>query len=119
VGSYGAYIFSRRRDIEALLQEMDAYLTSVSEAVQRTRKGRVWRLTTRVGPTFNVHVRETAEILGEIEDELLEADLLPDDAPYTVGVSSELAREIDLEAMQALAQPLTRLVDGVMLRISR
>lgn len=111
MGSYGAYIFSRRVDLDGLLVELDLYLDSRGEELLRTRKGRVWEVL--IDPEwFDVSVRDTDNILGEVEDDLLEADLLPEDAPFTITVASRTRLGNRMEYINRLVRDITRLSRG-------
>lgn len=119
MGAFGGYVFSRRSDLDELLGELDQYLSDFSQTLQRTRKGRVWRLWTKDGRPFDVDVRATRDALEEVEEDLLDAELLPETAPYTIGISSGLGEDRDRELILEIAGSLARIADGVLSLIER
>jgi len=107
MGSYGLYIFSRRSDLDDLLLELDRYLELRGDKLCRTRKGRVWDLYID-DRSYHIHVEDT-----EIEEDLLECDLLPEDAPFTIGISSSGTGFAIWNEINALSTDIAKLSRGV------
>ena len=113
MGSYGAYVFSRRRDLADLLQDLDSFLAERASKLERTRRGRVWSMWTQDGHPLHVDVRDTEHIIMEIEDDLLQARLLPENAPYTVSISAGCGGQITRNHVRQLADAIAQLSDGM------
>ncbi len=85
---------------------VDEILRSVCPEIQDTRKGRHWEGVTQSWACLTVHVYKTEEHLLELEEELLDLDLLPEDAPDCIVIQTSLRTPEDL----ALCQKITELL---------
>lgn len=91
-------------------------LHSHCDDVRDTRKGRHWELYWReqaVGLT--VHVHRTEEYLYDCEDELLDLDLLPEDAPECVSLVTNRGTEEDLSLCDLVTRRICEELQGMTL----
>lgn len=94
------------------LLQVDTLLSKLAGKIERTRKGRVWDVWIDDCP-IHVCVEITDEVLWDCEDELLELDMLPDDAPFRVVLSAGLNGREDYDILRSLALQLVPLINGV------
>lgn len=83
-------------------------LGTLCDDVKETRKGRVWEVylkTPDVGLT--IRVQKTDGNLPELEDDLIELGLLPDNAPDCISIVTSRGTEMDLKSCQMLTESIT------------
>jgi hypothetical protein len=104
-------VFGRGALTEGRLADIDALLAAKASRVSRTRKGRVWDVQI-AGRPVHVSVENTEDVLWDCEDELLEAGLLPEDAPFRVVLSAGVNDAIDYDVLRDLANDLAVILGG-------
>lgn len=87
-----------------LLQEQQAQ-------VESTRKGHSWDFWIAARP-YSGQAQPTANILDQIEDDLLDCGLLPEDARTTISLSSGLNGAADYEQLKRLGEALVEMFGG-------
>ena len=117
MASFGAFVFSRQSDLNELSLELDKFVEVIGENLQRTRKGNDWRFWIAERP-FHIAVRVTSRMLELVEEDLLEKNLLPEDAPYTVVVSSGLGSKRDRTEVLGLVSRVAEISDGIATDVS-
>jgi hypothetical protein len=115
MASLGAYVFCRRSDCEGLLEDIDLVLSAWADNVHQSRSRRHWAIGA-ADRVFDIDFYETARVLWDIEDELHESNLRPEDAPYAIGVSSHGKGTEVLRLITELLNELVSAVDGIATR---
>jgi hypothetical protein len=104
-------IFGRGALMEGRLAAIDALLALKASGITRTRKGRAWDVRI-AGRPVHVSVEDTEDVLWDCEDELLEAGLLPADAPFRVVLSAGANDAVDYDVLRDLAGSLAAILGG-------
>ena len=104
-------IFGRGALTESRLVDIDKLLASKSTVLVRTRKGKVWDVEIDERPV-HVQIENTEDVLWDCEDELLDAGLLPEDAPFQVVLSAGLNSRVDYDMLKVLSMELAILIGG-------
>lgn len=104
-------IFGRGALTEGRLADIDALLAAKASEIARTRKGCAWDVWI-AGRPVHVRVENTEDVLWDCEDDLLEAGLLPDDAPFRVVLSAGVNDPVDYEVLRELAGSLAAILGG-------
>ena len=87
-------------------------LRSVADNVTETRKGRHWSFIVE-NAVASLSVLSTSEHACDFEDQLLERDMLFEDAPDAFLIAFGTRRECDHETCSRLAVELAKAFDGV------
>lgn len=91
---------------------VEKILTKLGNEIRSTRKGRYWEVV-KNNSLFYVDVRSTESRLHDYEDELLVLNLLPEDAPETISITSSLGREQDLDFVSLLSGEIATKLRGI------
>ena len=99
----GSHLFLLRDFTPDDSSVIERLIKSLTDEIRVTRKGRHWEAYIRdqeVGLT--IHVYRTDEVLCDCEDDLMEMDMLLEDAPECISILTNLGTENDLKACEAL-----------------
>ncbi len=105
-------VYARRSLDDATLDSLDDILAEISAPLQRTHKGRKWDCRID-GRPIDVRIEETAQVLWDCEDELLELGLLPDEAPFRVVLAAHCRADEDRRIIDLLASRISHVVNGI------
>ncbi len=91
---------------------IDELIRSICDEVIDTRKGRHWEAYLhKLNVGLTVHVTPTGECLHDCEEELLDLNLLPEDAPECISIIANLGTENDLKTCQLLTHRICEELD--------
>lgn len=92
--------------------KIDELLNQLSDEVKSTRKCRFWEVT-KDNRLYNIDVRATIEKLYDVEDELLNLNMLPEDAPETILIVSFLGGKEDFKFVSSVTEKISAVLNGV------
>lgn len=91
---------------------IEEILMKLCDEVRGTRKGRYWEAV-KNNHLFCVDVRETESRLYDCEDDLLDVNLLPEDAPEAISIVSRLGRKEDLHFVSVVSKEISTALKGI------
>ncbi len=104
-----AYFF--RPIDDEMLETLDRLLSEHADDIVRTRRGRVFDVLIDK-MIFHVALEETASVLHDCEDQLLEFGLLPEDVPCRVVISSPTGAPAGYAILRSLSSSIVGVLGG-------
>ena len=91
---------------------LENILKRISNKVIGSRKGRYWEIAND-NVVYYIDVRKTESRINDCEEELLELNLIPEEVPEVIFITSSLGRENDLAYCNLISNEIITNLNGI------